>query len=82
MVAHLTAVAPAELITAIAGLALIPALISALSAAFTEPGQLEAPALTFLIAASGITLIGISGAFWGIIAGLLVWGVKRLRQPR
>lgn len=68
-----------ELITAVAGLALIPALIGSLSAAFNDPKQLEAPALTFLIAASGMTLIGVSGAFWAIVVGVIVWVVKGLR---
>ncbi|OZB19160.1 MAG: benzoate transporter [Rhodobacterales bacterium 34-62-10] len=76
LVAALTSVAPAALITAVAGLALIPALVGSLSAAFSVPGQLEGPALTFLIAASGMTLMGISGAFWGVLAGTIVWVVK------
>ena len=69
---------PAALLTAVAGLALIPALVGSISAAFSEPGQLEAPALTFLIAASGMTLFGVSGAFWGIVAGAIIWFSKSL----
>ena len=74
--AVIASLAPQELITAVAGLALMPALISSLSAAFGEQTQLEAPALTFLIAASGMTLFGVSGAFWGILAGSVVWMLK------
>ena len=73
--------APAGLITAVAGLALIPALVASLSSAFGEPNQLEAPALTFLIAASGMTLLGVSAAFWGVVAGVTVWLFKRARHP-
>jgi benzoate membrane transport protein len=69
--------APEALITSVAGLALIPALVNALSAAFADRDQIEAPALTFLIAASGMTLLGISGAFWGVLLGSVVWVVKR-----
>ena len=76
----LSSIAPLHLITAVAGLALIPALIASISAALTEPNQLEAPAITFLIAASGMTLLGISGAFWGVVAGVLIWAVKRLKD--
>jgi benzoate membrane transport protein len=76
LVATLTSLAPAALITAVAGLALIPALVGSLSAALSVPGQVEGPALTFLIAASGMTLWGISGAFWGVLAGTIVWVVK------
>ncbi|MAN45522.1 MAG: benzoate/H(+) symporter BenE family transporter [Alphaproteobacteria bacterium] len=73
-------VAPRELITAVAGFALIPALVSSLSAAFADPGRVEAPALTFLFAASGMTMFGVSGAFWGTLVGVLVWSLKQWRQ--
>ncbi|MEM7596877.1 MAG: benzoate/H(+) symporter BenE family transporter [Pseudomonadota bacterium] len=76
VVTSLFGLAPLVLITGVAGLALIPALVGSLSAAFGEPAQLEAPALTFLIAASGMTLFGVSGAFWGVVVGALVWFSK------
>ncbi len=79
---NIAALAPAGLITAVAGLALIPALVASVNAAFSEPLQLEAPALTFLITASGMTLMGISGAFWGVVTGVIIWQFKRYRdQP-
>ena len=67
---------------AIAGLALIPALVASFNRAFEDRQQLEAPALTFLIAASGMTLFGISGAFWGLVAGAIIWAVKGLARAR
>ncbi len=76
IVTSLASLAPTALITSVAGLALIPALVGSISAAFSEPAQQEGPALTFLIAASGMTLFGVSGAFWGIVAGGIVWIVK------
>ncbi|WP_371155040.1 benzoate/H(+) symporter BenE family transporter [Jannaschia sp. 2305UL9-9] len=72
-VAAIAARAPADLITAVAGLALIPALVGSLSGAFADRAQPEAPALTFLIAASGMGLWGVSGAFWAVVAGVTVW---------
>ena len=78
LVTAMASLAPLPLITAVAGLALVPALVGSLSAAFGERTQLEAPALTFLIAASGMTLFGISGAFWGVVVGALVWWSKTL----
>ncbi|TDL87107.1 benzoate/H(+) symporter BenE family transporter [Meridianimarinicoccus aquatilis] len=81
LVTTLAAIAPAGLITAVAGLALIPAFTGSISAAFSDNRQIEAPALTFLITASGMALFGISGAFWGVLAGVVVWSGKRLRQP-
>lgn len=80
IVISFASLAPIALITAVAGLALIPALTGSISAAFSNANQLEAPALTFLIAASGMTLFGISGAFWGVIAGSIVWMSKNVAR--
>ncbi|MBW4975084.1 benzoate/H(+) symporter BenE family transporter [Roseovarius mucosus] len=78
LVTSLASLAPLALITAVAGLALVPALVGSMSAAFSDRTQLEAPALTFLIAASGMTLFDISGAFWGVVVGALIWLAKAL----
>lgn len=79
-VTSLASLAPTEVITAVAGLALIPAFVAATTAAFSRADQLEAPALTFLIAGSGMSLLGISGAFWGVLAGVAIWGAKAVFQ--
>ncbi|GGO55860.1 benzoate membrane transport protein [Roseovarius pacificus] len=76
-VTALATLAPSELITGMAGLALIPALVGSLRGAFSDPAQTEAPALTFLITASGMVMWGISGAVWGVVAGVLLWLVKQ-----
>lgn len=75
-VTYIAGLAPPALITAVAGLALIPAFVAAITAAFSQLDQLEAPALTFLIAGSGMSLLGVSGAFWGLIAGGCIWLLK------
>lgn len=69
--------APAILIEAVAGLALIGAFSASALAAFKEPSTREAAAVTFLTAASGMSLLGISGAFWGLLAGLAVLAMQR-----
>ncbi|MDJ0612815.1 MAG: benzoate/H(+) symporter BenE family transporter [Rhizobiaceae bacterium] len=74
----LTTLAPSSLITGVAGLALIPAFVGSISGSFNEPKQLEAPALTFLLAGSGMTLLGVSGAFWGVVIGVVIWNAKSL----
>ncbi len=79
---QLASVAPEGLIASVAGLALIPALVASLSAAFTHHNQPEAPAFTFLLTASGMTLLGVSGAFWGIAIGLLIWKVTSNRKKQ
>ncbi|MEJ8475561.1 benzoate/H(+) symporter BenE family transporter [Roseibium algae] len=81
-ITSLASLAPVALITAVAGLALIPALVGSISSAFKETDQLEAPALTFLIAASGMTLFGVSGALWGIVAGTIIWIAKSHRRQK
>ncbi|TNF64646.1 MAG: benzoate transporter [Rhodobacteraceae bacterium] len=72
-VAALAVVAPAALITGVAGLALIPAFVAAMRAAFAEGGQTEAPAVTFLVVASGMAAFGIGGAVWGLGLGAAIW---------
>ena len=63
------AVSPPILIEAVAGLALIPALGAAMRAALADEAEREAAVVTFLVAASGVTLAGIGAAFWGLLAG-------------
>ncbi|MGR3913599.1 MAG: benzoate/H(+) symporter BenE family transporter [Gammaproteobacteria bacterium] len=62
-------IAPPLLIEALAGLALFGALGGALLAAMSAPRGREAALITFLITASGVSFFGISGAFWGLLAG-------------
>lgn len=69
--------APAILIQAVAGLALIPAFSGASVAAFEKPETREAAAVTFLFAASGVSLLGVSGAFWGLLAGGAVMALRK-----
>ena len=72
--------APPILIQAVAGLALIGAFSGSAVAAFKDPETREAAAVTFLITASGVSFAGISGAFWGLVAGGLMLGVLRLAR--
>jgi benzoate membrane transport protein len=73
----LIAVSPPVLIEAVAGLALIGAFGAAIMAAVEDPHEREAAVATFLVAASGLTLFGIGGAFWGLIAGGLLRALRR-----
>jgi benzoate membrane transport protein len=70
--AALVAAAPGNVIPAAAGLALIGTLGSALAGALAEEGDREAAAVCFLVAASGITVLGIGAAFWALAAGLVL----------
>lgn len=60
---------PRELILAIAGLALIGTIGNGLASALLEEKHREAALITFLVTASGVTLLGIGSAFWGMLAG-------------
>lgn len=66
------ALAPPILIQAVAGLALVGAFSSSAMSAFKEVEAREAAAITFLVTASGVSLAGVSGAFWGLVAGGLM----------
>ena len=74
----LIAVSPAVLIEAVAGLALMGAFGSALMAAVHDPHDREAAIVTFLVAASGLTLFGVGGAFWGLMAGGAMRALRRI----
>ncbi|WBB65523.1 benzoate/H(+) symporter BenE family transporter [Micromonospora sp. WMMD812] len=78
----LVATAPPILIEAVAGLALLGALATALASAVAEPAGREAAVVTFVVTASGVTLVGVGGAFWGLVAGcLMLLLFRRRRRP-
>ncbi|HVY07386.1 MAG TPA: benzoate/H(+) symporter BenE family transporter [Burkholderiales bacterium] len=76
-VGALFAAFPHELVAAIAGLALIGTIGNGLAAALTNERDREPALITFLVAASGVTLFGIGSAFWGLIAGSLTLVILR-----
>lgn len=69
---------PKELIAAIAGLALFSPLMSGMVTMMKDAHDVEAAMVTFLVTASGMAMFGVGAAFWGLVAGLLIWGVKRV----
>lgn len=72
--------APPVLIEAVAGLALIGAFSSSAMAAFAQADTREAAAITFLVTASGVSFAGVSGAFWGLIAGGVMLALARFAR--
>jgi len=77
--AALFVVLPATFITTLAGLALLGAIGGSLATALIEPNGRETALITFLATAANITLFGLGGAFWGLLAGLLAHGVMHGR---
>ncbi|MBH0084442.1 benzoate/H(+) symporter BenE family transporter [Salinibacterium sp. SWN167] len=80
----LVSVAPPIVVVAIAGLAVIGALITSVRTALDAPEHRIAAIATFLVAASGVTVIGIGSAFWALIVGavFMAWlGWRRKVAP-
>ncbi len=79
-VVMLFAALPRELIVALAGLALLGPITVNLTQIVTAPER-EAAVLTFLATASGMTLLGLGSAFWGILIGMVAHRVLRPATP-
>jgi benzoate membrane transport protein len=73
---------PKELVAAIAGLALLGTISSALTVALKEEARREAALITFLVTLSGVVIAGVGAAFWGVVAGALALLVQHYgRKP-
>ncbi|WP_258052626.1 benzoate/H(+) symporter BenE family transporter [Streptomyces sp. Ru73] len=82
-VASLLAAMPHALVLGIAGIGLLGTITGSLTTAVSDPDSREAAVVTFLATASGVTLLGIGSAFWGLLAGVLtsvVLGAGRKRR--
>jgi benzoate membrane transport protein len=63
---------PSELFLAVVGLALLPSFISSIGASLEDRSTRLPAAITFIVGAAGISVFGIGGAFWALVAGMLV----------
>ncbi|GAA3760295.1 benzoate/H(+) symporter BenE family transporter [Salinactinospora qingdaonensis] len=77
--ALLTAV-PEALVLTIAGLGLFSTIANSMATALREERTREAAIITFLITASGVTLLGIGSAFWGLAGGVAAWTVMTVNR--
>jgi benzoate membrane transport protein len=78
---------PRELILAVAGLALLSSIGGGLALAMHDDAHREAALITFLVTLSGLSLLGIGSAFWGVVAGATAlfvqqWRPGAARAPR
>ena len=73
---------PKELITAIAGLALFSPLLGGVTAMMRDHKDIESALVCFLVTASGLTIAGVGSAFWGLVAGLVLFGVRHVKEMR
>jgi benzoate membrane transport protein len=76
-VVALIAAFPPALVLAVAGLALLSTIGSALATAMKDEAEREAALVTFVVTASGLVLFGIASAFWGVVAGVVVRAALR-----
>ncbi|MER5624668.1 benzoate/H(+) symporter BenE family transporter [Streptosporangium sp. NPDC002544] len=76
----LVLLSPSSLIEAVAGLALLGAFASAVASAVADPEGREAAVVTFVVTASGLTILGVGAAFWGLVAGGLMTLLHRRRR--
>lgn len=70
---------PRELVLAVAGLALLGTIASGLATALKDEPHRDAAALTFLVTLSGVSMLGIGSAFWGVVAGTIALLVQQWR---
>ena len=78
--AALFASLPNALVVSVAALALFGSIMSGLANAMQDLKQREAALVTFMVTASGLTLLSIGSAFWGLVAGVLTQLVLNARQ--
>ncbi|MDR2281308.1 MAG: benzoate/H(+) symporter BenE family transporter [Gordonia sp. (in: high G+C Gram-positive bacteria)] len=74
--------APDGVVQAVAGVALLGAFAGACAAALSDVEGRFPAALTFVIAASGISIAGVGSAFWALVVGVLVWVAGIGRENR
>jgi benzoate membrane transport protein len=79
-IAALFAAFPQELVVSVAALALFGSIMSGLTNAMQDVRQREPALVTFMVTASGLTLLSIGSAFWGLIAGVLTHIVLNARR--
>ena len=78
--AALVSAAPTVLITAVAGLAVLGALVTSVVNAMEDPAHRISAIATFLVVASGVVAWGIGSAFWGLVVGGIVYAVLGWRR--
>ena len=70
---------PTNLLLSLAGIALINTFAGSIKTAVSDDATRLPGVVTFVIGAAGITVLGIGGAFWALLTGILVWLVQKRR---
>jgi benzoate membrane transport protein len=83
LIITLLAALPPQVMVTLVALALLSPLMGALNGAFAVPEQRFAATMTLAVTASGVAAFGIGAAFWGLVTGIAVWLLEKLRPaPR
>ena len=77
-VTGLMAALPVSWIQMLAGLALLGTISGSLYQALHNEAERDAAIVTFLVTASGLTVLGVGSAFWGLIVGGICYSVLTL----
>ncbi|KAF1024389.1 MAG: Inner membrane protein YdcO [Burkholderia plantarii] len=81
-IAALFGALPKALVVSVAALALFGSIMSGLANAMADVRQREAALVTFMVTASGLTLLSIGSAFWGLVAGVLTQVILNARRAQ
>lgn len=73
---------PPQVMTLLVALALLGPMMGALTGAYAPPQSRFAATVTLAVTASGIAILGVGAAFWGLIAGLTIFILENLAKRR
>ncbi|MFN3847372.1 MAG: benzoate/H(+) symporter BenE family transporter, partial [Paracoccaceae bacterium] len=71
---------PPQVMVALVALALLAPLMGALTGAFGVVETRFAATITLAVTGSGVVVFGIGAAFWGLVAGLVIYGLERMKR--
>jgi benzoate membrane transport protein len=71
----LLAALPPQVMGALVALALLGPLMGALAGAYAALPTRFASTITLAVSASGVTVLGVGAAFWGLVAGLVIFAL-------
>ncbi|TGD66318.1 benzoate transporter BenE [Tabrizicola sp. WMC-M-20] len=71
---------PPQVMVALVALALLGPLMGALAGAYAVVETRFAATITLAVGGSGVVVFGVGAAFWGLVAGLLIYGLERTRR--
>ncbi len=70
---------PRALVVSVAGLALLATIGGGLGTALKDDRNRDAAIITFLVALSGLELLGVGAPFWAVVAGAITLVIERWR---